>query len=202
MKEAPVSDFNPYAPPETDITKRVPTDPGEGVWRNGAMVVCSKNAWFPDRCIKCNEFCGDSRLKKTLRWHPQGYYLLFLISPILYLIVAMIVWWRAKVAFPICERHRRKRIIAIAVAWILPIAGIMMMPLGRGLAATAGENRGTIETVSVIGGFVLIFGGLIYGLVGSRVASTKKIDKLYVWLTGASPEFVASLPTFHGRVEG
>ena len=193
-----MSDFNPYAAPESDITSRSSNDPGEDIWCDGRDLFCTKGAWFPDRCLKCNAPCGGYRLKRTLRWHPSGYYVLVLISPILYLIVAMFVWHRATLAFPLCEKHRRKRIRAIIIAWLAPLAGIFVIPLGIGLAVNAGENKNIIEGASMILGIVIMFGGLIYGLIGSRVATPKRIDDRFVWLNKVSPAFLATLPLFNG----
>ena len=192
-----MSDFNPYAAPESDMMSRSSNDPGEDIWRDGPDLLCTKGAWFPDRCLKCNAPCGDYRLKRTLRWHPSGYYILLLISPILYLIVAMFVWHRATLAFPLCEEHRRKRIRAILIAWLVPLAGIFVIPLGIRLAAGAGENKDFIEGGSLLLGIVMILGGLIYGLIGSRVATPKRIDARFVWLKKVSPAFLATLPLFN-----
>ena len=44
-------EFNPYAAPVTDITR--PALEGE-IWRDGKVLVMTRQAWLPDRCVKCN----------------------------------------------------------------------------------------------------------------------------------------------------
>ena len=43
----------------------------EGMWRSGRLLVCRRDAHFPDRCVKSNDPVGPQRTRLKLRWfHP------------------------------------------------------------------------------------------------------------------------------------
>src|SRR5258706_76322 len=44
------------------------------IWRDKKVLVLGVRAALPDRCIKCNAPAEGSRLKRTLYWHPPGWY--------------------------------------------------------------------------------------------------------------------------------
>jgi hypothetical protein len=65
---------------------------------------CRKDL-FPDVCT----WCGEPASKVTYRnfsWYPQWIVLLFLISPLIMLIVAVIMTKRMAAHLPFCEQHR------------------------------------------------------------------------------------------------
>ncbi|AGA30263.1 hypothetical protein [Singulisphaera acidiphila] len=43
---------------------------------------------------------------------------------------------------------------------------------------------------------IMILSGIIGGIVGSQVVSTKSIDKQYVWLAKVNPEYLEMLPAW------
>ena len=79
-----MSDFNPYAPPQAEIVDRnlILGEKGD-LWRDGKLLLIRKGAELPDRCLKCNEPAEGYRLKRTLSWHPPGWYLLVLLNLII-----------------------------------------------------------------------------------------------------------------------
>ena len=72
----------PYFPP--------PTQGMNTVWRNNSVLVMTKEALLPNRCIKCNA-PAEEQLKHRLTWHHPGLYLLALASILIYVVVAMVV---------------------------------------------------------------------------------------------------------------
>ena len=132
-----MNDDNPYAAPE--FSAQSPSkfsgqafgspDAG-GCWQDGNLLVLRKEAILPDRCIKCNLPANDYRLKRKLAWHPQVWYLTLLISPLLYIIVALCVRHTAKIEVGLCERHRTRRSRAITYAWLAILGGITLIFVG------------------------------------------------------------------------
>ena len=193
-----MKEFNPYAAPVTDLsTPRAPDE--TGVWRDGVLLVMSKGAELPDRCLKCNEPANGWSLKRNLSWHPQWYYLLFLISPILYIIVALIVRKTAKTRIPLCPRHRGRRRRIIALAWTLSLVGPLVLFAGAvgsdSVKGFAGETASSaVLMISIFGGLAMFLAGLILAVIASQVVVPQKIDKRFVWLKKVSPDLLASLP--------
>src|SRR4051794_37594891 len=107
-------EFNPYAPPEAEVVHAPSGRDEGGVWRDGLLLVMSKDGELPDRCLKCNLPAHGWRLKRNLSWHPQGWYLLILLHVLVYVIAALIVRKKATIMVPLCECHRRRRVRIIA----------------------------------------------------------------------------------------
>jgi MFS family permease len=197
MEKPPVDDlFNPYAAPKAEVRVGPHAGDDDGVWRDGAVLVMTKYAKLPDRCLKCNGPADGWALKRSLSWHPQVYYLLLLISPIIYIIVALIVRKTAKVYFPLCERHRRRRRRAIAVGWLASLLGIALIFAAATVVPTIVEvqTHWIIVPVVFFVGVVLFLTGIIYGFIRSQVAVPTRIDKRFVWLNKVGPAFLATLP--------
>ena len=184
-----MSEFNPYAAPQAE-TKAVIEDmhllEEGGLWREGNLLVFRKGTDFPDRCLKCNAPAEGYRLKKLLSWHPPGWYLVILFNLIIYIIVAMCVRYTAKIAAPLCPRHRSKRRRTIALGWIGSLGGIGLVFLG----APMPDYAGVFAAVGAI--LFLVF--LLYGIIGSNYLVPKRIDKNFAWLRKVSPDFLAELP--------
>ena len=94
----PSDDFNPYAAALTDpdldglgFSSDPKTPVGVGGWRDGDLLVISEGAKLPDRCVKCNQPAEGYLLQRKLNWHEPTWYLLVIISPLLYIIVALII---------------------------------------------------------------------------------------------------------------
>ncbi|HUY92595.1 MAG TPA: hypothetical protein VMV10_27900, partial [Pirellulales bacterium] len=81
-----MADINPYAAPQHEVVvDALLAEPGDGVWRDGAVLAMHKRAVLPDRCVKCNRPAGGGRLKRSLSWHHPAWFLLILISLWIYL---------------------------------------------------------------------------------------------------------------------
>ncbi len=177
---------NPYASPAPfDPMSTHPSQYGsQGLYRDGKLVVATRDATFPDRCVKCNAPAEGFRLKRSLSWHhPLFYVIIFICNVIVYVIVAMIVRKTATYYVGLCETHRRKRRQAILIGWSCFLGGVSL--------AVWGFSKG--DAILGLLAVVILFAGSLYGLIGSRVLYPKRIDKEYAWIKGACPEFLASL---------
>lgn len=180
-----MDDFNPYAAPEAGLAPQhfaTEEDEGRGVWRDGKTLVMAKAARLPSRCVRCNE-PATFRLKRTLSWHTPLLYVL-LISPLIYVIVALIFRQTAKVQIPLCERHRAKRSKAIATCWLVALAGFA-------LCFAPVFNSDLMPLIGV--GTLMILGALV-GALFIAVVTPRKIDKTHAWLDKVSPLYLATLP--------
>lgn len=179
-----MSDFNPYAAPKSEVAPQGKfLEGGDGIWRDGALLIMRKDAVLPDRCVKCNTPAEGLRLRRNLSWHPSGWYVLLLISIPIYVIAALIVRKTAKIEIGLCANHKSRRRRAIAVGWVLSLAGLGLLVYG--ISAEIGW-------VLLIG-VVLLLGGLIYGLVGAQTVVPSRIDQQYVWLKKVHPDYLADL---------
>lgn len=176
--------INPYAPPSAPLGG-VGDRPADGVWQDGKIVVCSHNASFPDRCVKCNQPAGGYRLKRKLTWHPSGWYALILINILVYAIVARIIQKKALLHVGLCETHRKRRLWFMGLGLALPLLGAVGCS-----AAIENPNAIWIGMIGVISGIVLL-------IVGTSVLAAESIDERFARIRGAHRRFVESLPPFH-----
>jgi len=185
-----MDEFNPYAPPRTEIALDPLAPIESGAWRDGRLLVMTRDFTLPDRCLKCNLPADGFTLKRKLSWHPWYWYLLVLINVPVYIIAALIVRKTARVEFPLCEEHRRRRRRALFVGWLLCLSSIPALIVGLSLL---GESLAGL----VVAAFVALFlTGLIYGVVGSQLAVAKRIDARFVRLKNVTPAFLAELPAW------
>lgn len=185
-----MSEFNPYRAPDAPLpTGKVLGE--QGLWREGKLLLAAKGTEFPDRCIKCNAPAEGYRLKRTLYWHPGWYYLTLLINLIVYAIVAMIVRKTAKLAVPLCPRHRSARTRDILIAWVGSLAAIGLIVALIGYRESLPQSM-TGPTILVA--VVLVLVSIIYGATRARIIVPKRINDYMAWVKGASPEFLATLP--------
>jgi hypothetical protein len=186
-----MSQFNPYDAPTAALPRGKYV--GElGMWREGKILLMSKGAEFPDRCVKCNSPAMGYRLKRDLSWHPQLLYLMIIFPGLLfYVIVALIVRKTAKIQVPLCRRHRAARRRDIAIGWMGSLAGIAMMFSAAVVSDSLPEPGGA---VFVIAGIVTLLVAIIYGATLARVVVPQRIDTNLVWLKGVCPAFLATLP--------
>jgi hypothetical protein len=179
------AELNPYQSPQAVLAPEIV--PGADVWQDGNLLVLRRGSVLPDRCIKCNAPAEGYRLRRNLSWHNPALFLTILAGLLIYVIIALIVRQTMQVEIGLCPVHRSKRLRAIAIGWILALAGIATMILG---GTTGGRQSGGYMLIGL--GILLI--GLFYGLIGSSTVSPKKIDPYFGWLKGACREYLAELP--------
>ena len=143
---------------------------------------------MPDRCVRCNGPANGYRLKRQLYWHPPAYYLLILISILVYAIVAICIRKKARIHIGLCETHRAQRKWTMIGCWLAAVLGLVAI-----IGGAANEN-------GLIGGLgiILMLGGLIWGVAKVPTVSAGKIDKDFVWVKGGGRPFLADLPEWTG----
>ena len=155
-------------------------------WRSDAKLVLTRDASLPDRCIKCNEPANGFRLKRHLHWHPSPYFIL-IVSPLIYIVVALCVRKSARVEVGLCEQHRRHREKWMIICSVTAVAAIATMVMGF-------LNSGSY---GVLGFFILAFAAIAAVVTGRLIAATR-IDKEYVWLKGCGREYLAEFSEWPG----
>jgi type IV pilus assembly protein PilA len=163
-------------------------------------LVVPRNSVLPARCVKCGNTPTDPWLRKTFSWHHRGYYF-FLISPILYVIIALIVRKRVEVSIPLCKTHksiRRKRL------WVASILLFLCIPLPVVLGTYIGTDTAVVVVFWL--GIAMFIAGLFF-LAYAPPLRAIHISSASAEFTGACPEFLTSLSTVstnesYGRLQG
>jgi len=169
--------------------------PSVGIWKDGKRLVMSKTAQLPNVCVKTN-LPADAWLRRKLYWHQPAIYVLILISPVIYAIVALIVRQKADIRVGLCaERIKRRRWI-MAGAWLVGLTGIGLMVLGIRLS---GPRPDDAAPFLILGGVMTGIVAAIVGITLTRVVRPERITRDYVWISGVHPEFLASFPDFPGE---
>ena len=154
------------------------------IWRSKRVLIMGRNAALPDRCIKCNAPANGNRLARNLAWHSPFYYALILLNVIIYVIVALFVNIKARIEVGLCEKHLRRRKIAIMIGWMMGLGGMAAFFYGLH------RESGVLVAAAVL---ALLF-GIIFGVAMGRVAYARKIDQQYIWLVGVCREYLDTLP--------
>jgi double zinc ribbon protein len=152
----------------------------------GNVLVVPRDSVLPALCVKCGNTPNEPWVRITFSWHHPGYYFL-IISPIIYVIVALIVRKRIKVSIPLCKTHksiRRKRL------WIAAILLIGCIPLPAALAVYVGNDAAGI--VSAWLGIGMFIAGLFF-LAYAPPLKAIKIGSASAEFKGACQEFLTSL---------
>lgn len=207
-----MDEFNPYTPPRAESALE-PFAPDEcGVWRDGELLLMTKDASLPDRCLKCNFPADGYTLRRKLVWQrPNLGYILVPCSLMIYFLatyllrqttaarplplilcltvtslVRHLVSQTTTVGFPLCERHRKQRGRSMAIGWSLSLTGIGAM--------FAGFLNSEYMAIGVLGGVLLVIVGPIYWVASTELPTPRKIDQRFIWLKGVHPAFLDDLP--------
>jgi hypothetical protein len=158
------------------------------VWRSNRQFVLPPETPMPDRCVRCNAPANGFRLKRKLYWHHPAWYLLVVISILIYVIVAIFVRKKARIDIGLCEAHRRQRTWFLAISWGAALIAIALL-----IAALVGHNG-----MLVLPAVILLVGAAICGAVKVAIVTAGKINKEFVWVKGAGKPFLAGLPEWNG----
>jgi hypothetical protein len=186
LAPAPVVPLAYHTPPSLDRDLHA-----SGIWREGNRMVVSLGYVGPDVCVKCNAPAEGYRWRKNVSWAHPAYIALFLVHPVVYLIVYFIVRKRMRVDMGMCPKHKSRGILFIVLAIVL-IFGFL---LGVPIALTLMHNPPNALIAALVGLMILgIFGGIVL-VVLAPTLRPRRIDERFAWLSGAGPEFLATLPT-------
>lgn len=181
--------FNPYqAPSEVSSLER--GESTRGPWRDGDILVMRKTDVLPPNCVACNT-PTDIWLKRNLFWHSPLWYIL-VISPLIYIVAAMIVRQTAKIHVGICPRHRSRRRWAILIGWGGFFLGIVIMIM------SAAVRSDQARTAILLLGVAVMVGSILYGIVRSQIVTPQRIDRDHVRLKGISTGMLDELPDWTG----
>ena len=164
-----------YFPPPT---QNIPT-----IWRSKSVLVMTKQAPLPDRCVKCNA-PTQRRLKRNLRWHHPVLYILIIGGFFFYLILALVLSKTATINVGLCETHAAARKRDMLITWTL-----VLLSFASFYFAVAAAEMSLFFL-----GLALFLGAVIYGIVKTRVVAPQKIDDHYVWLTGVNANYLQRFP--------
>lgn len=174
------ADFNPYAPPRADVDQETAFD----CWREGKHLVMRPGSALPHRCVKCNQPAIEPIRARKVYWHHPAWYVLFFVSILIYIVVALIVRKKAELAPGLCARHQRRRRIFLAIGWVGFLLGLGLVFIGLD------ERTGML----IWGGFLLLAVTAIAGIVGARIVFPTRISPAQIRLRGCGKDFLDSLP--------
>jgi len=159
-----------------------------GLWRAGKILVMEHQANVGDRCLKSN-VPTKRTLKRTLSWHHPAVFAAVLISPLIYIILALLLRRKATIYIGLSDKWFAKRRMTILVSWGVALSGIGMILGG----IVSWENQGSLGWLVFVGS-VDFFAGLLYGLIGARMVTPSRMSATYIWLRGVHPDFLEDLP--------
>src|SRR4051812_13069115 len=167
----------------------------QGAWREGTLLIITKQATLPPHCVKCNVHVPDGwRWRKTLYWHHPALALLVIFPGLLiYAIVALIVRKKAIVEASLCPEHRSSRNTKLALAWLTGLGSVAVLIGGIAYGGST-KNAEWAIVVGLLGFVVLLILAVVFGGM-ARVLAPTKIDDNFAWLKGAGPEFLSQFPT-------
>jgi hypothetical protein len=165
----------PYFPP--------PSHNMDTIWRCKKLLVMTKDASLPNRCVKCNA-PAEERLKRKLQWHHPALYLLILASILVYAVVALVVRKTAVVNLALCKEHRESRRLSMIITVLLALIAILCCYAGLQFEIP----------ILVLASFGLVLASAIYGAITIRVVAPTKIDEHFVWLKGVDASYLQAFP--------
>ena len=185
-----MQEYNPYAPPMHDplAIGSLSQVAEAGCWRDGdAAVVRRPVADLPDRCVRCNQAAGGFRLERKHSFYHPLLYVVLVLSPLIYVIVALIMRKTAIVRIGLCPDHRARRRKGILVGWIGSV--FAMAGCSAGIVADSPEAM-----LAGLGSFMIF---PVVGIVMAHAIQPKRIDDNFAWLKVGKP-FLDSLQSARG----
>src|SRR5262245_61597309 len=150
-----------------------------GIWRDGKKLVMTKMAELPNVCVKTNQ-PADGWLRRKMYWHQPAIYVLLVISPVIYAIVALIVRQKADIRVGLCADRIKRRRWSMAVAVLFGLAGVGLFVMGIRLA---GPQPDDVAPFLMLGGVVVAIIAAIVGVTLTRIVRPERITKDYVWIS-------------------
>lgn len=156
---------------------------GDSVWRKNSVLIMTRQALLPDRCIKCNE-PAERKLKRNLSWHHPAIYLLIFAGALFYVLVAVFMRKTATIEVGLCENHTAMRRRDIMITWALGLLSVVSF-----FVAVQLEDPTFAGT-----GVLLIISAAVYGIMRVKVVTPTKIDERFIWLKGCRGDYLTAFP--------
>jgi hypothetical protein len=170
----------------------IPMPSGDGLFRDGNLLVVYRKASFPDRCIKCNE-PTTQRLRRVLNWHLPVLYLLMIV-PVFYVTVALFVGKKAELYIPLSDRFiARRRSNSLFAAFLL-LVGVVAFGCGIAMISSSEPRTFVLAGCLMLVGPSLWLVASLWGIYGCRVISATYIDDRFAKVAGVCPQFLENLP--------
>ncbi len=160
----------------------------QGVWRRGNEVVIHKHSAFPAKCVKCGQDFSYSNngafTTQKFRWHNPLVYIA-LISPLIYVILAACLSERFSYDIPYCPTHFQEHETTknYLIGGTFAAVGLIFL---LGMFGAGGW--------AFLVGLVSIFAIPIAYEYGYKPFRVKSVDGQYVYLQGATQEYLNTLP--------
>ena len=171
---------SPYAAPKSSLLEN--SDSLSNIHGFKKLVVQGENQIWPSRCYKCNVSTENAKQVKLYYINPW-IYITFIISPLVYIIVSLIVRKKYVLNLPICDNHLKRRKRFIMSQWIVATITVTLLTIGISL------NNSTLIITSI-----LLFIYFLAALVLGRMAYIVKLKDERIWIKGAGKDFISSLP--------
>ena len=161
-------------------------------YRQGNKLVIPQGAPLPPYCVKCAQPVTGEFFRKKFQWHNPLLFLIAVISPIIYIIVAMILMKRVELLVPMCDEHRERRKKFLIATWVLALGFIPGGILIGVLVGNAADSD-TGAAVGLLVGFLMFVGAIVAG-IKAAVMRPKEITPTSATFTGLCEPFLAHLP--------
>lgn len=194
----PYSPPNPYQPPGPYGHAYVPAQPGYGAflaYLEGLDLAVQKEAPLPNVCVKCGVSPTQHRRNQQFVWNPPWVLFLFILSPVIAAIVALIMQKKGRLHLPLCSACESRWKMGL----VMVILGVFALILGIVIGAIASaQDYPEIGVPVMIAGIV----GFIVLLVVSRgrFLRAKRVDERVIVISGVHPNAVqATLAAAQGQ---
>ncbi len=175
----------PYAHPASHPTQQ----PVHGLWRVGKVIHASHGAHFPPRCVKCNAPVERMMFKK-FSWHNRLLALTVLVSPLVYIILAILLQKKSTFSIGVCDLHRARRRNILLFAWLV------VVPLLVALFVCGFYFENPLFVICSL--IFAVIAAIVFSIL-IRTIYPSHIDDFRSLFKGANPEFLNSLPTHFGN---
>jgi hypothetical protein len=139
-----------------------------GGWRlEGDKLIVDKGATLPSLCVYDGSAVGGAPVHKKLTWVPPWVTILVLLSPVIYIIVALVVRKTGEIGYYLSEEAKRRRATGVT----LMIASFVAL-VGFVIVSVAAETPALI-LVGMLA-FLLL---LIVGAVRMKTFMLTRIDE-------------------------
>ncbi len=167
--------------------------PAEGpcsAYADGQHLVVSRDGGLPRRCVCCNAPAAAS-IRRKFHWYPPWANLLILPGVLPALIAVLILQKHMTLEVPMCTVHQRRRRWRVlgCVAWAM--GSLVLVPA---MALQGGGGAVAMGVMAVVS----FLAALACGQLSSMILSPRRITADAGRFLGASEEYLASLPAWHG----